>query len=116
MSRFCELNGNLSFIAMQRLFSSGDVSYKHIISLLLSGSEHYARKNKLPFDYTDIDSADWIDEIGGLGGEKAFELLKVIGKAINPDYQGVEVLKDESKKKEESLAGSTSELSASTAA
>lgn len=98
ISRFCEVNGNLSFSQMQETFSK-DISYKHIISLILCGAEHYARKNKKPFDYTDIDAADWIDEMGGLGGEKALALLQVIGQTINPSYQGVEVKEEKKGKK-----------------
>ena len=92
LSRFCELNGNLSFTAMQTLFAS-EISFKHIISLLLCGAEHYARKNKLPFDYTDIDAADWLDEIGGMTGDQFSEVMTAIAKTINPSYQGIEVKK-----------------------
>jgi hypothetical protein len=98
MARFCELNGNLSFTQMQETFAR-DISYKHIISLLLCGAEHYARKNKKPFDYSDIDAGDWLDELGGLASDKSMELLTVIGKTINPSYQGVEVVKAEKGKK-----------------
>lgn len=96
LSRFCELNGNLSFSAMQTLFAS-EISFKHIISLLLCGAEHYARKNKLPFDYTDIDAADWLDEIGGMTGEQFSEVMTAIAKTINPSYHGIEVKKGEDK-------------------
>lgn len=92
LGRFCELNGNLSFSAMQQLFAA-EISFNHIISLLLCGAEHYCRKNKLPFDYTDIDAADWLDEIGGMTGEQFSEVMTAIAKTINPSYQGVEVKK-----------------------
>lgn len=109
LARFCELNGNLSFSQMQETFSQ-DISYKHIISLVLCGAEHYCRKHKQPFDYSDIDAADWIDGIGGLSSQKAFELLKAIGSAINPQYQGVEVKKGgEEEKKSETSVGLSSE-------
>jgi hypothetical protein len=88
LSRFCELNGNLSFTQMQEFFTR-DLAFKHILSLLLCGAEHYARKNKLPFDYTDIDASDWIDEIGGPMSEEFESVMKVIGHAINPNYQGL---------------------------
>lgn len=98
LSRFCEINGNLSFSAMQELFAS-EISFKHIISLLLCSAEHYARKNKLPFDYTDIDAADWLDEIGGMTGEQFGEVMSAIAKTINPSYQGIEVKKGSDTKK-----------------
>lgn len=100
LSRFCELNGDLSFTQMQQLFAS-EISFKHIISLFLCGAEHYQRKNKLPFDYTDIDAAEWLDEIGGMTSEKFSEVMSAIAKTINPAYQGIEVKKgsDTGKKK-----------------
>jgi hypothetical protein len=106
LARFCEVNGNLSLTQMQQTFAN-DISYKHVLSLLLCGAEHYARKNKKPFDYTDVDAGDWLDEIGGLESEKSLELLTVIGKTINPAYQGAEVVKEETSKKK-SLAGMSS--------
>jgi hypothetical protein len=98
LSRFCELNGNLSFSQMQELFSK-DLAFKHIISLFLCGAEHYARKNKQPFDYTDVDASDWIDEIGGATSTQFSEVMGVIGQAINPQYQGIEVKGKEEKKR-----------------
>jgi hypothetical protein len=109
LSRFCELNGNLSFTQMQELFAN-DISFKHIISLFLCGAEHYARKNKKPFDYTDVEASDWIDEIGGATSEKFMEVMGVIGQAINPQYQGIEVKKGEEKKSQS--VGLSSELTA----
>lgn len=97
LSRFCELNGNLSFTQMQELFSN-DISFKHIISLFLCGAQHYAVKNKQPFDYTDVDASDWIDEIGGASSDTFREVMTVIGQAINPQYQGIEVKKGNEKK------------------
>lgn len=96
LARFCELNGNLSFTGMQELFQS-DVSFKHIISLILCGAEHSSKKQGVPFEYTDIDAAEWIDEMGGVGSKKCQDLLMMIGKTINPDIQGVEVLKGKKK-------------------
>lgn len=105
LSRFCELNGNLSFSQMQDLFSDG-LSFKHIISLFLCGAEHYAKKNKKPFDYTDVDASDWIDEIGGASSEKFAEVMGKIGQAINPQYQGIEV---STEKKSDQSVGLSSE-------
>jgi hypothetical protein len=106
LSRFCELSGNLSFSQMQELFT-GDLSYKHIISLFLCGSEHYARKNKKPFEYTDVDASDWIDEIGGITGIQFSEVMALVGQSINPRYQGISVEGEE--KKSETSAGLNSE-------
>jgi hypothetical protein len=109
LSRFCEMNGNLSFSQMQELFSK-DISFRHIISLFLCGAEHYARKNKKPFDYTDVDASDWIDEIGGATSTKFSEVMGLIGQAINPQYQGIEVKEE---KKSGKSVGSSSESTAS---
>jgi hypothetical protein len=109
LSRFCELNGNLSFSQMQDVFSK-DISFRHIISLFLCGAEHYARKNKQPFDYTDVDASDWIDDIGGATSTKFSEVMSMIGQAINPQYQGIEVKEE---KKSGKSVGSSSESTVS---
>lgn len=105
--RFCQLNGNLSFSAMQSLMA--DLSYSHIISLILCGAEYHARKNNIDFTYTEMDAAEWIDALGGMMGDKMKELLRTIGKSINPNYQGVEVVNG-SEKKSETSAGLSSGL------
>jgi len=112
ISRFCELNGNLSFSAFQDLLAN-ELSFKHITSLILCGAEHYALKNKQPFTYNALDASDWIDEIGGITSEKGMELLNAIGRAVVPKYQGIEVSGNDEKKKATS-PGMTSELNAST--
>jgi hypothetical protein len=102
LSRFCELNGNLSFSQMQELFSK-DIAFKHIISLFLCGAEHYARKNKQPFDFSDVDASDWIDEIGGAASEEFSKVMTMIAYVINPQYQGIDVKKGKEEKKRTSV-------------
>lgn len=98
LSRFCELNGNMSFSEMQILFSQG-LSFKHVISLFLCGAEHYCRKHKQPFEFSDIDASDWIDEIGGLTSKEFANVMELVAKAVNPSYQGIEVQKGDEEKK-----------------
>lgn len=88
--RFCEINGNMSFSDMQKAL--GEISFKHIISLMLCGAEYWCRKNNQTFSFNDLDAAEWVDEMGGLQSDQMVELLLVLGKAINPDYQKVEVV------------------------
>jgi hypothetical protein len=115
LSRFCELNGNLSFTAMQELFTT-EISFRHILSLLLCGAEHHCRKNKLPFDYTDVDAGDWLDDMGGMMSPKFAELMDTLGKAVYPNYQGMEVSGSKKKEEENPSPGLTSESNVSTAA
>lgn len=115
LARFCELNGNLSFTAMQDLFSN-EISYKHIISLLLCGAEHHCKKHNLPFNYNDVEAADWIDDMGGMLSDKFQHVMTLIGNAINPKYQGVEVSKKKGEPKKKSQShGLTSVLTVSEA-
>jgi hypothetical protein len=93
LARFCEINGDLSVTEMESLLG-GDISYKHILSLVLCCAENYTRKHKKPFDYTDVDAGDWIDGLGGLANKKALDLIGAIGKAVNPSYQSAEVVKE----------------------
>lgn len=75
--RFCELNGNLTLSQLQDALSSG-MTLSGFISLLLCAAEYVCLKDKKEFEYTEMDAAEWIDEIGGIAGSGFIEMLSVI--------------------------------------
>jgi hypothetical protein len=75
--RFCEVNGNMTLTQLQDALSSG-MTLSGFVSLLLCAAEYTCLKDKKDFTYTDMDAADWIDEMGGVAGEGFVAMLKVI--------------------------------------
>lgn len=75
--RFCEVNGNMTLSQLQDALSSG-MTLSGFISLLLCASEYVCVKDKKDFAFSDMDAADWIDEMGGIAGSGFVAMLKVI--------------------------------------
>jgi hypothetical protein len=75
--RFCEINGNMTLSQLQDALSTG-MTLSGFISLLLCAAEYVSIKEKTEFTYTDMDAADWIDEMGGIAGGGFVEMLSVI--------------------------------------
>jgi hypothetical protein len=75
--RFCEINGNMTLSQLQDALSSG-MTLSGFISLLLCAAEYVCIKEKNEFTYTDMDAADWIDEMGGIAGSGFVSMLGVI--------------------------------------
>ncbi len=75
--RFCELNGNLTLSQLQDALSSG-MTLSGFISLLLCAAEYVSIKEQKEFNHTEMDAADWIDEMGGIAGSGFISMLSVI--------------------------------------
>lgn len=76
-ARFCEVNGDLTIEQLQAHLSTG-MTLKQFVSLMLCASEYVCLKEKKEFHFTDIDAADWIDEMGGLNSEGFMAMVNVI--------------------------------------
>jgi hypothetical protein len=76
-TRFCEVNGDLTLEEMQKQIGVG-MTLKKFISLILCAAEYVCLKEKKEFSYTEIDAADWIDEMGGLNSEGFQAMVSVI--------------------------------------
>lgn len=64
LKRFCDkLNLTLTEAQEKLQGLSGFIDY------ILCAVEYTARKEKAPFSYTDMDAADWIDQLGGITSE-----------------------------------------------
>jgi hypothetical protein len=53
----------------------------------LCAAECVCKEKKLDFTYTDFDACNWIDELGGLGGERFKEMTEVIAQSTQGDPQ-----------------------------
>ena len=63
-----------------QMFAGQVISTDDVIDLMLWGSKYaHAKANHgSAFPFTDIDSAEWFDALGGMTGEKVKDLLAVI--------------------------------------
>lgn len=75
LSRF-GLKRGYSLAQIGERFGNGP-SLSDIIDFILSAVEYSHRKlkDKTPFEYTDIDCSDWIDQLGGIDSELFTSLL-----------------------------------------
>lgn len=62
---------------LQDALSSG-MTLSGFISLLLCAAEYVSIKENKEFTHTDMDAADWIDEMGGIAGSGFVAMLAVI--------------------------------------
>lgn len=82
--RFCEISGDLTYSEMLDVLVN-KLSIKHVANLLISASGG---------EWKMEDAAEWIDEMGGIGGQKLVEVITVATNALID--KGV---KDDGKKK-----------------
>lgn len=71
--RFCE-KAKCTLEEIDQKFTNPQIG--DVFSLLLCAVEEVAQRNKAPFSYGNIDAADWIDQMGGLGSEYLETLFK----------------------------------------
>lgn len=92
LARYGTRCGGLTLPEVSARLSTGG-SVDDILKLLLSSVEGKFLKDKVSFQYTELDAAEWIDQLGGIGGEQFTKLITHI-------YAGEET----EKKTEESQA------------
>lgn len=73
LSRFGEKQGGLSLDQLSKKLSNGS-SVHDLMQLVLCSVEYSCRKAKKSFTYTDLDVAEWFDELGGLGSDELSKL------------------------------------------
>jgi hypothetical protein len=68
----------LGITSLEELLSLMDgMSLKSMSTLLLSCVEYMCQKEKVPFEYSELDAYDWIESVG------VNELVQVIQKALD---------------------------------
>lgn len=85
-------------------------THEDMLSLMLIGAEYMCLKKGEPFRFTDIDACDWMDDLGGLSGQKLKEMTVVMISALfDLDQTHVaKVISVEEKKSEQAGTTSTS--------
>jgi hypothetical protein len=72
LKRFCD---KLKYSIKQAGDHLGDPAMADVVEYILCAVEHTARKTKQPFEFTDVDACDWIDQLGGWQGETFVKLF-----------------------------------------
>lgn len=75
--RFCEINGDLTFDQFQNILTAG-FTLSQFVSLMLCAAEYACRKENREFKHDDIEASEWIDDMGGMGGDGFVGMLAVI--------------------------------------
>lgn len=81
LKRFCELRNNLTLNQLFDVLGAGGATLSDFVLLVLCAAECVAKEKKEDFNYTDFDACNWIDELGGMGGEKFQEMTQVIAQS-----------------------------------
>lgn len=77
VKRFCDKRG-LTLVGLTDLMNMDTLTLDMVQDFILCAVEYKTRELKKPFEFTDLDSCNWIDQLGGIDGE---EYLKLAGHA-----------------------------------
>lgn len=102
LNRFCTKK-KIAFNQLSKM-SADEFGLEHVIEMILCAVENVARKAKIPFNYSDVDVCDWIDEFPG--GVASLELAQLFNHS-NAESE-LPPPPDSEKKTEESSPGVTS--------
>jgi hypothetical protein len=81
LKRFCQLQGIGPSEIGEAL--SGDKSLDAITNLLRAAAEYPLYKEGITPKFTDIDTCDWIDDMGGIGSYKFQEVMAALTESLN---------------------------------
>lgn len=81
LKRFCKLQG----IGPSEIGDAlnGKDSLDAIANLLRAAAEYPLYKQGITPEFTDMDACDWIDDLGGLGGEKFQEVMAALTESMS---------------------------------
>lgn len=81
LKRFCKLQG----IGPSEIGDSlsGPDSLEAIANLLRSAAEYPLYKQGITPNFTDIDACDWIDDLGGIGGERFQDVMTALTESLS---------------------------------
>jgi hypothetical protein len=80
LKRFCQLQGIGPSDIGDAL--SGSDSLDAICNLLRAAAEYPLYKEGITPSFTDLDTCDWIDDMGGIAGKKFQEVFKVLSDSM----------------------------------
>lgn len=81
LKRFCQLQG----IGPTEIASalSGDTALDAVVNLIRAAAEYaFYKEGKNP-DFKEIDVCDWIDDMGGIGGEQFQKVMTALSESMN---------------------------------
>jgi hypothetical protein len=81
LKRFCQLQGIGPSDIGEAL--SGTSSLDAICNLLKAAAEYPLYKEGITPSFTDIDTCDWIDDMGGIGGKKFQDVMAALTESLN---------------------------------
>lgn len=81
LKRFCQLQGIGPTEIGNAL--SGSTSLDAIVNLLKSAAEYPLYSQGITPSFTEIEVCDWIDDMGGMAGQKFQELMSVLSESMN---------------------------------
>ena len=81
LKRFCQLQGIGPSDIGEAL--SGTSSLDAICNLLKAAAEYPLYKEGITPSFTDIDTCDWIDNMGGIGGKKFQDVMAALTESLN---------------------------------
>ena len=76
---------------------SGKDSIDAIVNLLKSGAEYPLYSQGITPNFTEMEVCDWIDDIGGMGGQKFQDVMSALSQSMN---SGIEDKPTKSTKKD----------------
>jgi len=81
LKRFCQLQGIGPSDIGEAL--SGNSSLDAISNLFKAAAEYPLYKEGITPKFTDLDTCDWIDDMGGIGGKKFQEVMAALTESLN---------------------------------
>lgn len=81
LKRFCQLQGIGPAEIGEAL--SGNKSLDAIVNLVKSAAEYPLYSQGITPSFTDLEVCDWIDDMGGMGGNKFQDLMAVLSESMN---------------------------------
>jgi hypothetical protein len=75
VKRFCDKN-KLTLSQLGERLSVDKVTFDDTCQVLLCAVEYKCRTEKKPFMYDDVDACEWIESLGGFGGDDYISLMK----------------------------------------
>lgn len=75
VKRFADKKG-FTLINLQDYMDKENMTMDDVCEILLCAVEYVSRKNNVSFSYSDVDACEWIEELGGMLGEKYLALTQ----------------------------------------
>lgn len=75
VKRFADKKG-FTLMKLQEYMDKENMTLDDVCEILLCAIEYVCRKKNVPFTFTDIDACEWIEELGGMLGEKYLALTQ----------------------------------------